>query len=59
MKEKIEYEKCKECDGRGSGDFIDIEDYYPCPMCEGTGEVEKGTKTWLEKLLTHKEHPHT
>ena len=49
-----ELESCRECSGKGSGHFVDIEDYYPCPMCEGTGKVEKGTKTWLEKLFESK-----
>ena len=50
-----ELEVCRECLGSGLGDdFIDIEDYYPCPMCDGTGKVEKGNKTWLEKLLESK-----
>ena len=47
-------EVCRECFGRGSDDFIDIDDYYPCPACKGTGKVKKGTKTWLERLLDNK-----
>ena len=52
MKEELEI--CRECEGKGSDDFIDIEDYYPCPSCEGTGKVHKGTKTWLENLIESK-----
>lgn len=54
MKDETVMETCRECSGKGSDNFHDIEDYYPCPMCEGTGQVQKGTKTWLEKLFDYK-----
>ena len=48
--------KCPECNGRDSDTFYDIEDYYPCYLCDGHGMVEENTKTALENLLLHKEN---
>lgn len=31
-------------------------DYEPCPLCDGTGEVEEGTKGWMNYLLESKEN---
>jgi DnaJ-class molecular chaperone len=34
---------CADCHGTGEGnpDAVDISDHWPCPRCEGTGEVSK------------------
>lgn len=46
--------KCPDCNGNGGEIAVDIEDYVECPTCEGTGEVEEGTKSWIQRLLESK-----
>jgi DnaJ-class molecular chaperone len=45
---------CPDCNGKGGDDVVDIEDYIECPTCEGTGKVEKGTKSWIQRLFESK-----
>ena len=49
--ETTETEVCPECSLINS---VYIDEDFPCPLCDGIGKVEKGTKTWLENLLKSK-----
>lgn len=46
---------CPDCNGKGCDDAIDIQDYVKCPTCGGTGKVEVGTKSWIQKLFESNE----
>lgn len=43
--------KCPDCNGQGGEAFVDIVDYVECPLCEGSGKVEEGTKGWVQNLF--------
>lgn len=42
---------CPDCKGYGGDPAADIEDYVECPTCEGTGKVEEGTKSWIQRIM--------
>lgn len=48
---------CPDCKGTGGDTSVDISDrlIHECPLCDGTGQVEEGTKGWIERLFLKEE----